>query len=134
MESPVLQRLINAATADAFHRRGVGQTGENIAREALEKKGYIVLGQNVRIRKGEIDLLAFDPFDQVLVFAEVKSRSVVHADFRPELNVNGRKRVALKRAARRWVALHDYNGGYRMDLVCVAEGRVIAHYIELAWD
>ncbi len=110
-----------------------GREGEGIALAHLRALGYPIRGRNVRIGRDEIDIVAFDPKDQVVVFVEVKSRSRFDKDFRPELNVTGRKRGTMLRAARRWVARHRYDGGYRVDVVSVAEGRVLDHFKEVNW-
>ncbi len=112
----------------------VGRRGERTALLFLLRLGYHVLGQNVRVgMRDEIDIIAYDPVDEVIVFAEVKSRKKFHADYRPELNLTLRKRRALARAARAWIADCGWEDGYRIDVVCVAEENVIAHYPEVAW-
>lgn len=50
----------------------VGKEGEKLARAYLEAKGYRILEQNVKLRRGEIDLVAEEGGD--LVFIEVKTR------------------------------------------------------------
>lgn len=111
-----------------------GLQGEQVAQKYLEGLGYQTRDKNVHIgTHDEIDLVVFDPTDDVIVFAEVKARARLHADYRPELNITPRKRRALARAARAWIAENDWRGGYRMDVVCVAGGEVVAHYREIAW-
>jgi putative endonuclease len=112
----------------------IGRQGEAIARAHLLSLGYEVLGRNIRIGRDEVDLLARDPEDGTLVFVEVKARRSVHEDYRPELNMTHRKRRAMSRAARAYVAREEYEGGYRMDLICVAAGLVIDHVKELEWE
>jgi putative endonuclease len=108
-----------------------GRNGEAIAAEFLRSRGYVIRGKNLRLGRDEIDLLAHDPDEDVLVFVEVKTRTKADDDFRPELNLDFRKRRALGRVARRWVAEHEFEGGYRLDLICVARGKVIEHIKEL---
>ena len=112
----------------------VGRTGEDVAAHYLSAQGYRVLHRNVRLGKDEIDIIAHDPEDDVMVFAEVKTRSRLSDDFHPELNMRYEKRQKLQRSARRWVAEHDLECGYRIDLLCVAEGKVIDHIKELSWE
>jgi len=112
----------------------VGKKGELLAEAFLRSHGYDIRGRNIRIGRDEIDILAFDPVDQVLVFAEVKTRSTFHEDYRPELNADWKKCIKLRRSARRWVAQHDYDGGYRMDLICIAGGKIVNHVKELSWE
>ncbi len=112
----------------------VGSDGEEMAVRYLRSLGYDVRGRNLKLGRDEIDILAFDPVDGVLVFAEVKSRAKSSDDFRPDLNLDARKKIALRRAARKWVAQHAYEGGYRLDLVCIAAGQVVDHWKELSWE
>jgi putative endonuclease len=112
----------------------LGRKGEFIAADYLRSLGYDVRGQNIRLDRDEIDLLAWDPEDKVLVFAEVKtSTEKTRTGYHPEMRAGGQKRRALRRAARRWVADHAYDGGYRIDLLCVECGVVAHHFRELAW-
>lgn len=116
----------------AAHIR-LGKRGEAIAATYLRRLGYRVLQRNARIgRRDEIDLLAQDPIDDVLVFTEVKTRRGEDDDYTPSLNATMEKRRRMARAARRWAASHDYGGGYRLDIVCVAAGRVVDHYKDVA--
>lgn len=111
----------------------IGIRGEDIACDFLRSIGYQVRERNVVLDRDEIDILAVDPADGTLVFAEVKSRSEFQKDFPPEMAADWRKCRKLRRSARKWVALHDFDGPYRLDLLCVAEGKVTAHYKELDW-
>ena len=65
-----------------------GQTGEDIAAAFLESIGYRVIRRNVRVGlHDEIDIIAFDPGDKVLVFCEVKARERFSNDFTPDMNI-----------------------------------------------
>ena len=50
----------------------LGAKGEAAAAKFLRKKGYILIGTNVRTSMGEIDLVAVD--GRTVVFVEVKTR------------------------------------------------------------
>lgn len=54
------------------HNRQTGLFAENVATEALSKKGYQILERNFANRFGEIDIIAKDK--NVLVFVEVKAK------------------------------------------------------------
>ncbi len=54
-------------------RRRIGRRGEVLACRLLRAKGYVILGRNLRMNHGEIDILARDGLDLVLV--EVKTRT-----------------------------------------------------------
>ena len=108
-----------------------GKRGEATAVRFLRRTGYKILQCNIRVgKKDEIDILAFDPEDKVLVFAEVKTRTREN-DYEPDLNVTAEKRFAMDRAARRWMALHCIEIGYRFDVICVVDGKVTAHHKEV---
>lgn len=55
---------------DPRHR--LGRTGEHLAAQHLERRGFRIVARNHRTRFGELDLIAHD--GRVLVFAEVKTR------------------------------------------------------------
>jgi len=56
-----------------------GKLGEDFAVSFLQRKGFIIIDRNFRIRGGEIDIIAIDPTEgkgnEALVFIEVKTRS-----------------------------------------------------------
>ena len=53
-------------------RRDTGRLGEKIARDFLEKRGYIIIEKNFRTSAGEIDLIARK--GEYLVFIEVRTK------------------------------------------------------------
>ncbi len=53
--------------------RTIGKIGENLAKAFLENQGYQVWEQNYRFERGEIDIIAWDPEEQCIVFCEVKT-------------------------------------------------------------
>ena len=100
-----------------------GSLGEAQAVRHLRSAGLTVLGRNVRLGRDEIDVVAFDPFEKVIAFVEVKMRT--HGDrYHPSLNMTTKKRLRMLRAARRWVSDHGYDGGYRLDAAYVSGNRV----------
>ena len=50
-----------------------GVLGEQIAKNHLQKQGYLIIKQNYRAGKSEIDIIAND--NDTIVFIEVKARS-----------------------------------------------------------
>jgi putative endonuclease len=54
-------------------RKELGKSGEDLAVQFLKRKGYKVLCRNVKLNFGEIDILAEDKEDIVLV--EVKTKT-----------------------------------------------------------
>lgn len=111
-----------------------GKRGEQAAEKYLKRCGYRIWDRNVRIgRHDEVDLVAYDHQEEVLVFVEVKTRSHTNDDFHPLLNFTYKKKKSFQRAVRRWIARSEYEGAYRMDVVCVVEGTVNEHFKEVAW-
>lgn len=51
----------------------LGESGEDLAAAALQRRGYAILERRYRTKIGEIDIVARD--GDVLVFVEVKARS-----------------------------------------------------------
>ena len=82
--------------------------------------------------RDEIDIIAFDPHDNVLVFCEVKARGRHHPDYSPVLSCTKNKRLKMFRAARAHVARVGWEGGYRLDWLLVEENTVISHVRDLA--
>lgn len=55
-----------------YQRHITGKIGEDIAINYLEKKGYKIIERNFEARQGEIDIIAMD--ENELVIIEVKTR------------------------------------------------------------
>jgi putative endonuclease len=56
----------------------LGQRGEDFAARYLKRQGYKILGRQVDLRVGELDIIAVDmhaPKGRTIVFIEVKTRS-----------------------------------------------------------
>lgn len=51
----------------------LGRSGEHAAADFLKREGYTILGMNVRLPGGEIDLVAQAPDGRTIVVVEVKS-------------------------------------------------------------
>jgi putative endonuclease len=108
-----------------FARQTLGRRGEELVAARLERSGWRIVGRNVRLPSGEVDLVALD--GSTLVFVEVKSgREGSHlGPERPAYAVGRRKQLKLRRLAREWIA--DGRGpsgvaGYRFDVVGVSFG------------
>lgn len=55
--------------------QALGRHGEEIAASYLESLGFEIIERNWRCHDGELDIVAYDPFERALVFVEVKTRS-----------------------------------------------------------
>ncbi|HHE41466.1 MAG TPA: YraN family protein [Dehalococcoidia bacterium] len=96
----------------------VGRRGEEIARALLKKRGYKILETNVRVRLGEIDIVARRK--DCLVFVEVRTRTSRNFGT-PEESVTKRKRDKLVACALDYVASHGemHDRAWRIDVVAV---------------
>lgn len=97
-----------------FNNRKIGRLAENLATNALEKKGYQILENNFSNRFGEIDIIAKDK--ETLVFVEVKAKT--GADFGlPEEMISRGKLQRVKNMA--VIYLKGQNVQCRIDVVAV---------------
>jgi putative endonuclease len=87
-------------------RRALGQLGEHLAAEHLERLGFAIVERNARTRHGEIDLVAFD--GHTLCFVEVKTRRAhrrwrLSAGEQPLAWLRTSQRARLRRLAAAWL-------------------------------
>jgi putative endonuclease len=108
-----------------FARQRLGRTAEELVAVRLERAGWQIVGRNVRLPSGELDIVALD--GSTLVFVEVKAGRAGTAlgPERPAHAVGRRKQLKLRRLAREWIA--ERRGpsgvaGYRFDVVGVSFG------------
>ncbi len=105
--------------------------GEDLAADYLEKKGYCILGRNIRSPYGEIDLIVQrdiqadisnghrGPVKPIIVFVEVKTRSSTSFGY-PEQSVDARKRIHLLACAQEYIRQHpDLDGEWRVDVIAI---------------
>ncbi|MDP7477292.1 MAG: YraN family protein [Candidatus Peribacteraceae bacterium] len=105
----------------------VGKHGEVLAVAYLRSKNFSVYDLNVRLGRDEIDIIAYDREARMVVFVEVKTRSKYDPDFLPALGVTPRKKRALRRAAWKWMHIHEYESPWRIDVVFVIGSKVYSH-------
>jgi putative endonuclease len=108
-----------------YARLRLGRRAEDLVAARLARSGWRVLGRNVRLPSGELDIVAMD--DSTLVFVEVKAgrEGAIAGPERPTHMVGRRKQLKLRRLAREWI--HERRGpsgvaGYRFDVVGVRFG------------
>ncbi|MBI1746850.1 MAG: YraN family protein [Acidobacteria bacterium] len=95
----------------------VGQEGERLALQFLQKQGYDIIARNFQGHAGEIDIIAYDK--EFLVFIEVKTRTSVEYG-RPADAVDKEKQKALHGAAGEFRAAYNMQGHpYRFDIVSI---------------
>ncbi|MFM7016724.1 MAG: YraN family protein [Bacteroidota bacterium] len=105
----------------------VGAQGELIARNFLENLGYAITEQNWRFKHKEIDLIALDKKDLVIV--EVKTRrSKKHGETEDFISYN--KIKFLAEAATKYIERFKHDLNIRFDIVTVyliGEETIIEH-------
>ena len=95
-----------------------GRKGEDAAAKALRKMGYRILDRNVRFRKGEIDIVARE--GENLVIVEVKSLKNPLEGYRPTTRIGLKKRRKLLLAASEFQRRHRLTDvPLRFDVVSV---------------
>ena len=98
-----------------------GEWAEGVACEYLKKRGWKIVGKNVRPsirdRRKEIDIIAYDGESNQLVFVEVKTH-IKQSEYPPRLwSINSHKKKILLSAFRIWLSVHKWSGNYRFDVI-----------------
>ncbi len=86
-------------------RQRFGREAEEAAARHLEGCGWRVLGRNVRVGRGELDLIVRR--GRTLAFVEVKARRSASCGA-PEDAVDGRKRRQVARLAEVWLGARPW--------------------------
>ncbi len=94
----------------------LGKEGERRALQMLKAKGYTILGTNWRNYKVEVDIIATDKDELVIV--EVKTRSTDYFGD-PEEAVGPAKARNLIRAAEAYIELNNVDMDVRFDIVSI---------------
>ena len=98
-------------------RRGLGQLGEDLAVQHLQKLGYVVLERNYRCQYGEVDIIARD--QERLGYVEVRARRGT-AFGTPEESITPGKQARLAAVARTYLQEKGYNDvDWGIDVVAV---------------
>jgi putative endonuclease len=91
----------------------LGKTGEDIAKDYLEKKKLKFLLSNFVYLKTEIDLIFLDKRNKILIFVEVKTRRNKNYG-EPEDSITKFKQMHIKKAAEGF--LHQYRKYLEYDI------------------
>lgn len=94
----------------------LGKKGEELAKNMLIDKGYSIIETNWRYDKDEIDIIAKDGDELVIV--EVKTRSTDFFGY-PEDAVNSKKEFFLIRATESYLQENDLDIDTRFDIVAI---------------
>ena len=106
----------------------IGKIGEEIACKWLLGKNFKIIEQNYNKKCGEIDIVARETNGKVH-FIEVKTVSyetrhdleaaVLRGTYRPEENVHTFKLKKLARVIETWLAEHNWQGDWQIDVAAV---------------
>ena len=93
----------------------IGQWGETVAADYIEKQGHVIVARNVRTPYGEIDIVT--KVDGVTIFVEVKTRTTSSYG-PPEIAVTMRKQEHMLAAAEHYAAEHEIEH-WQIDVIAV---------------
>ncbi len=100
-----------------MRRREVGNLGEKLAADFLQKNGYCVLETNYRCPEGEIDIVA--SCKDCLIFVEVRTKRGVQFGS-PEESITRAKMARLRAVAAHYRQAHvNLPDSWRIDVVAV---------------
>ena len=111
-------------------KKELGNIGEQIAVEYLEKNNYQILKRNFYCKQGEIDIIAKD--EQEIVFIEVKTRSSINFG-QPSEAVNKIKQKHMYRTAQYFLYKSNcMNNFIRFDVieVLIENGKFNVNHIK----
>ncbi len=94
----------------------LGQLGEELAVEYLQKNGYAILETNWIFQKAEIDILAQK--DNILAVVEVKTRSSIDFGL-PQDFVKPKKIQLLVKAVNAYINEKDLDFEVRFDIIAI---------------
>lgn len=88
--------------------REIGDKGEEAACRYLRSKGYHIIERNFSCKLGEIDIIAYTPLFDMIVFAEVKTRKNFNYGFPYEF-VDRKKMRRIILTSESYVKMHGLN-------------------------
>jgi putative endonuclease len=103
------------------HNQRIGRWGEEKAEEYLLKKGYEIIGRNVRTPYGEIDIVA--KHADIIIFVEVKTRTSNKMGL-PEESITARKREHMIACAEHYAMENELNR-WQIDVISIEAKRGI---------
>ncbi len=113
----------------------LGQAGEELATERLRQEGMQILETRWKDHAYEMDVIAFDPVSNEMVFVEVKTRSS-GVWGRPEDAVDRRKIMRCVRAADYYMRSRSIDYPVRFDVFAIVvpnSGKPKVDYIKDAF-
>lgn len=122
-----MKRYSRAMLAGKKNTKTIGSLGERIAAKYLKDNGFTIVEANYWRKWGELDLIARK--GSAVHFIEVKAVSyetkeklhhaVTHETWQPEEQVHSFKIHQIEKALETWIAEHNYEGEWQIDVVAV---------------
>jgi putative endonuclease len=100
----------------ATSKQQTGDTGERLARQYLEEKGFIFVARHWLCKMGELDLIMNDGLTRVFIEVRVRSNTAFGSGAD---SVAWRKQQRLIRAAAHYQQRTNYWGDTRFDVVSI---------------
>jgi putative endonuclease len=129
-----LVALLSRLRPAAGDRQRLGRRGERAAARHLRRRRYRIIGRNVRLPAGEVDLVALAPDRCTIVIVEVKTREQEDAGrgIPPEASVTRAKQQTLLKLTELLVARNHWEDRpVRIDVISVHwsdDGARIEHF------
>jgi putative endonuclease len=110
----------------------LGELGEELAVEELEKNGYEIVERNWRYKKAEVDIIARK--NNILAIVEVKTRSSDYMG-NPQDFVSPKKIKMLVEAINEYVVSKDLEVEVRFDIIAIIknENQLTLEHLEDAF-
>lgn len=114
------------------YKQRLGEKGERLALQFLQRNGYKIITRNFSCRLGEIDIIARQ--GKVTVFIEVKTRSSSNFGL-PQDSIKARKIKHMFRCAQFYIRNYaNPEGDFRFDVVSIVLGETVQiHLIKNAF-
>lgn len=109
----------------------LGKLGEEMAAEFLEAAGYTILSRNFRYDRAEVDIIAQNSPDTIVI-VEVKTRN---SDFfgDPQSFITPKKIKSIVKVANEYIISNELNVEVRFDIIAVLLNKKeerIEHFID----
>ena len=96
----------------------LGKWGEDLAADYLQRKGYTIIERDWKSGKRDLDIIALDEDENVVVFVEVKTRRN-RLFGEPEESVNYHKLQNLQQAISHYVKVKHIHQEIRFDIISI---------------
>lgn len=118
MNKAGLLRWFKPKTKTPNDRRSLGDIYEQQAKQFLQQQGLRIVAENFHCRFGEIDVIAFDDKQNMLVIVEVRYRN---SDFYggAAASVTKNKQAKLKKTALFYLATRKLDTQVRFDVIAI---------------